>query len=107
VERDTGPKHFFEIPLYRAAQIFADATRSLSGLARTLRGPVMSASQGKVIVDGVVTLNDRKAFVLRYLRARNLAWTHQPFFAHYNESATWFDQLQPFDAQQAPFFTPL
>jgi L-lysine 2,3-aminomutase len=107
VERDTGPKQFFEIPLYRATQIFSEACRALSGLASTLRGPTMSASQGKVVVDGVVGHGANKAFVLHYLRARNPSWTHQPFFAKYSETATWFDQLRPVDDNYAHFFNPL
>ena len=38
VERNTGPKNYFEVPLARAHRIFADAYRQVSGLARTVRG---------------------------------------------------------------------
>ena len=44
VERDTGPKHYFEVPLARALRIFNEAYRQVSGLARTVRGPSMSAT---------------------------------------------------------------
>jgi L-lysine 2,3-aminomutase len=56
VERDTGPQDYFAVPLARAHEIFRDAYKNVSGLARTVRGPSMSATPGKVCVDGVVEL---------------------------------------------------
>ena len=46
VERDTGARHYFEVPLVRAWEIYRDALRGVSGLARTARGPSMSAAAG-------------------------------------------------------------
>ena len=43
VERDTGPSDYFKLPLARAYDIFQQAYRTVSGLARTVRGPSMSA----------------------------------------------------------------
>src|SRR5580700_11394185 len=51
VERDTGPQGYFAVPLYRAHEIFRDAYASVSGLCRTVRGPSMSATPGKVCID--------------------------------------------------------
>ena len=56
VERDTGPSDYFKLPLARAYDIFQQAYRTVSGLARTVRGPSMSAFPGKVLVDGIVDL---------------------------------------------------
>ena len=39
IERDTGPKRYFEVPLGRAYQIFNESYRRLSGIGRTVRGP--------------------------------------------------------------------
>ena len=61
VERDTGPKNYFEVPLARSHEIFCDAYRRVSGLARTVRGPSMSAIPGKVVVDGVTEIAGRHA----------------------------------------------
>jgi L-lysine 2,3-aminomutase len=52
VERDTGAQRLHELPLVRAHEIFNAAYRSLPGLARTVRGPVMSATPGKVVSTG-------------------------------------------------------
>jgi KamA family protein len=46
VERDTGPKNYFEVPLAKALDVFTDAYSRVSGLARTVRGPSMSATPG-------------------------------------------------------------
>src|SRR5262249_40194301 len=48
VERDTGAKNYFEVPLARALEIFQGAYKTVSGLGRTVRGPSMSATPGKV-----------------------------------------------------------
>ena len=47
VERDTGPSDYFKLPLARAYDIFQQAYRTVSGLARTVRGPSMSAFPGR------------------------------------------------------------
>ena len=65
VERDTGAKHYFAIPLAKALRIFNEAYRQVSGLARTVRGPSMSASPGKVLVNGVTEIGGEKVFVLK------------------------------------------
>ena len=56
VERDTGPKDYFDVPLHRALDIFNGALRRVSGLARTVRGPSMSCTPGKLLVDGVTEI---------------------------------------------------
>ena len=95
VERDTGAKRYFEVPLYRCWEIFRDAYKQVSGLARTVRGPSMSAGPGKVEVQGVSEVAGEKVFVLRFIQARNPEWVQRPFFAKYDETATWLNDLQP------------
>jgi L-lysine 2,3-aminomutase len=104
VERDTGPKNYFEVPLARSWQIFRDAYQQVSGLARTVRGPSMSAHPGKVRVAGVQTVADQKVFLLEFLQARNPIWVKRPFFAKYDPRATWFDQLRPAFGERRFFF---
>ncbi|MCC5880188.1 MAG: lysine 2,3-aminomutase [Idiomarina sp.] len=95
VERDTGAKRYFEVPLYRCWEIFREAYKQVSGLARTVRGPSMSAGPGKVEVQGVSEIAGEKVFVLRFIQARNPDWVQRPFFAKYDETATWLNDLQP------------
>ncbi len=104
VERDTGAKRYFEVPLARALQIYRDAKRRVSGLARTARGPSMSAAPGKVEVQGVTEVAGEKVFVLRFIQGRNPDWVQQPFFARYDEQATWLDQLRPAFGEKEFFF---
>lgn len=42
IPRDTGAKHYFEVSLYEAWNIYKNAIQNVSGLARTVRGPSMS-----------------------------------------------------------------
>ena len=95
VERDTGARRYFEVPLARALEVYQEAYQSVSGLARTVRGPSMSASPGKVQVQGIAEINNEKVFLLNFLQGRNQAWTQQPFFAEFDENATWLDHLKP------------
>jgi len=95
VVRDTGAQHYFGVPLVRAYEIFRDAYKKVSGLGRTVRGPSMSATPGKVEVDGVASINGKKVLVLRMLQGRNPDWVQRPFFAEYDEKAIWLDDLKP------------
>ena len=106
VERDTGARSYFEVPLVEAWEIFRDAYRRVSGLARTVRGPSMSAHPGKVRVVGVSAVNGRRVFVLEYLQARDPEMVGRPFFAKYDPHATWFDQLEPAFASDRALFHP-
>ncbi len=118
VERDTGARNYFEVPLVRAYEIFKAAYSQVSGLSRSVRGPSMSAFPGKVRILGVVTLRDtidasmldviresvgfellgdadRKIMVCDFIQARDPAWVRKPFFAELDASAAWFDELRP------------
>lgn len=103
VERDTGPKGYFEVPLARALDIYQTAIRKLSGLARTARGPSMSATPGKISVQGVTEINGEKVFVLRMIQARDPELTYEPFFAKYDPKATWIDDLEPYGRDEFIF----
>jgi len=105
VERDTGPKGYFEVPLGRAYQIFREAYQRVSGLARTVRGPSMSAHPGKVRILGVQRIDEEKVFLLDFLQARNPMWVRRPFFARFDPRATWFDQLEPAFGERQFFFS--
>lgn len=95
IERDTGAKRYFEVPLYKTWEVFRDAYKQVSGLARTVRGPSMSAGPGKVEVQGVTEVAGEKVFVLRFIQARNPEWVQRPFFAKFSETATWLNHLEP------------
>lgn len=102
VERDTGPRAYFKVPLARAVQVFQDAYRGLSGLCRSVRGPSMSATPGKIAVSGVIEFGGRPYFVLRVLQGRDPAWVGKLFLAEYDPEAAWIDELVP--AFSAPRF---
>lgn len=104
VERDTGPKNYFEVPLARALDVFTSAYTQVSGLGRTVRGPSMSATPGKVLVDGVAEVQGEKVFVLKFLQARDPAWVNKPFFAKFDPTATWLTDLVPAFGESQFFF---
>src|SRR5699024_10305179 len=80
-------------------EIFRNAYQQVSGICRTVRGPSMSATPGKVQILGVteVSLNGKteKVFALQMLQGRNPDWVAKPFFAKYNPEAYWLDDLEP------------
>ena len=95
VERQTGAKNYFEIPLHRAWEMFQGAIQKVSGLSRTVRGPVMSALPGKVVIDGIAKIQNENVFVLSFLQAHDPNWCKRPFFAKYDPEATWLTALKP------------
>lgn len=104
VERDTGPKHYFELPLSKVYQIYREAITKVSGISRTARGPVMSAHPGKIAINGISEIRGEKVFVLNFIQGRQSSWVQRPFFAKYDENATWFDQLKPTFGKERFFF---
>ena len=104
VERDTGARRYFEVPLARAWAIYRRALQQVSGLARTARGPSMSTDPGKVEIQGVAEIRGEKVFVLRFLQGRNPDWVQRPFFARFDPAATWLDQLRPAFGEDRFFF---
>ena len=104
VERNTGPKNYFEIPLEQTYRIFTKAYKKVSGLCRTVRGPSMSASPGKVMIDGITEIGGEKVFALKFIQARNPNWANQIFFARFDKEATWLDDLKPAFGEKDFFF---
>ena len=104
VERDTGAKRYFEVPLARAWEIYRGAMQQVSGLARTARGPSMSTGPGKVEVQGVTRIHGEDVFSLRFIQGRNADWVQRPFFARFDPEATWFDELKPALGDEQFFF---
>jgi L-lysine 2,3-aminomutase len=103
IERDTGPQGYFAVPLAQAAEIFRDAYASVSGLCRTVRGPSMSATPGKVCVDGITEIAGQRVFVLHMIQARDPSLVGRPFFAHFDPDAVWISDLEPAFADRFPF----
>jgi KamA family protein len=105
VERDTGARRYYGLPLARAAEIYRGAMQRVSGVGRTARGPVMSATPGKVAIDGIVELDRGPAFALRMLQARRPELVGRPFYAAYDPHAEWWDELRPYSARDREFFS--
>lgn len=95
IPRDTGAQDYFAITLENAWHIFRNAYQKVSGVCRTVRGPSMSCTPGKVQMLGVSEVKGEKVFVLRMLQGRNPDWVAKPFFAKYDENAIWMDELKP------------
>jgi KamA family protein len=104
VPRNTGAHRFFSIPLVKAYNLFRDAFSHVSGLARTVRGPSMSANQGKIKIDGIPEINGKKYLSMSFIQGRSSDWVKKPFFAEYNETACWLDELEPAFGDDAFFF---
>lgn len=95
IARNTGAQHYFAVSLLNAWEIFRKAYQNVSGVCRTVRGPSMSCTPGKVQILGVGEINHQKVFVLRFIQGRNPDWVARPFFAKYDENAIWMDTLKP------------
>jgi KamA family protein len=105
IARDTGAQDYFSIPLVDAWKIFREAYSGISGIARTVRGPSMSANPGKVQILGATEIMGEKVFVLTFLQARNRNWVGHPFFARYDANARWLTDLKPAFGKSEFFYT--
>ncbi|MDP2387753.1 MAG: lysine 2,3-aminomutase [Bacteroidota bacterium] len=104
IPRDTGAQDYFAIPLEEAWQTFRKAYQKVSGVCRTVRGPSMSCTPGKVQILGVSEIKGEKVFVMRMLQGRNPDWIARPFFAKYDKRAIWMDELKPAFGEEKFFF---
>jgi len=104
VARDTGAQDYFAVELERAWRIFRNAYQRVSGVARTVRGPSMSAGPGKVQILGVTEVAGERVFNLQFLQGRDPDWVCRPFFAKYDPNAIWLDDLYPAFGEQRFFF---
>ncbi len=104
VARDTGATNYFSVPLVEAWRIFKQAYQSVSGLCRTVRGPSMSCLPGKVQITGVGELCGEDVLMLQMIQGRNPDWVDRPFFAIYDEHATWYSALRPAFGEERFFF---
>ena len=104
IERDTGARGYFQVPLARCFEIYNQAFQRVSGLARTVRGPSMSTFPGKVRVAGVSEIHGEKVFVLELLQARDPRHVGRPFFARFDPAASWLDELRPALGEARFFF---
>lgn len=102
--RDTGARHYFSVPLLRAWEVFREAYQNVSGLCRTVRGPSMSSNPGKIQVLGAAQAGGEKVIVMRFLQGRNPDWVQRPFFAAWDDNATWIDELKPAFGEEKFFF---
>jgi len=64
----------------------------------------MSATPGKILIDGVVEIGGRRVFVLKCLQGRKPRWANKVFFAKYDASAVWLDDLRPAFGESRFFF---
>ncbi len=104
VARDTGAQNYFAVSLHRSWQIFRNAYNQVSGICRTVKGPSMSCSPGKVQVSGVTQINNEKVFVLNFLQGRDPDWVGRPFFAKFDPNAVWMSDLEPAFGKSNFFF---
>jgi KamA family protein len=104
IARDTGAQDYFAVTLDKAWHVFRDAYQQVSGVARTVRGPSMSAGPGKVRVIGVTEIMGEKVYSLEFIQGRNPDWIARPFFAKYDPHAIWLDELEPAFGEGKFFF---
>ncbi len=95
--RPTGEHDYFTAPLADMNKIFSKVYRSLPSLGRPSRYITMTSSAGKTSLMGVVEVNGRKAFALKFNEARNMKWLDKVYLAEYDEVENTIEKLKPFD----------
>jgi L-lysine 2,3-aminomutase len=83
--RPTGEHDYFTAPLADMDKIFSKVYRSLPSTGRPSRYITMTSSAGKTSLMGVVEVNGRKAFALKFNESRNMEWMDKVYLAEYDE----------------------
>lgn len=97
--RPTVGNELYAVPIVRGWEIWREALRFGSGLARRARF-VMSHETGKIEISGV----DAQNIYLRYQRAKNPAMRGVFMVYKRNDAAAWLDDLEPVANSDAPVF---
>ncbi len=105
VARNTGAQEYFNVPLVKAYNLFREAYSNISGVARTVRGPIMSTNPGKIMILGTPEINNEKVIALIFIQGRKPDWVSKPFFAKYDEEAKWLNELKPAFNKSDFFYT--
>jgi len=63
----------------------------------------MSATPGKVCVDGITEISGQRIFVLHMIQARDPSLVGKPFFARYDPDARWLTEREPAFGDRFPF----
>ncbi len=69
IEAGHNPSHCFRLPIARSLELFQEAQKKASSLARTIRGPVFMNDEHRVLVAGITSIDNNKFFVLKSLQA--------------------------------------
>ena len=102
--RDTGAQHYFAQPLNEALNIYRGAIRTISGLGRTVRGPVMSMTSGKMELLDI----ENGTYYLRFLQHRESDLTYRIFKSKARiDDPKWFDDLVSFGDAYDRYFEPV
>ncbi|WP_328943359.1 lysine 2,3-aminomutase [Streptomyces sp. NBC_00250] len=104
VERGTGVRRCFGLPLAAVVDVHGEAVRRALGpvgrgsgpVVGPVGGPVMCTERGPLAVDGIVQLRDGPAFALRALRTRGPAPAGTAAYARFDPTARWWDELIPY-----------
>lgn len=99
--RPTEGNEPYEVPIVRGWEIFREALRHGSGLARRARY-CMSHETGKIEIAGV----DEAHIYLRYQRARDPRLRGRYMVYQRNDTASWLDHLTPAENSAALKFAP-
>ena len=99
--RPTAGNEPYGISIVRGLEIFSEALRRGSGLARRARF-VMSHETGKLEILAV----DDGHIYLRYHRAKDAAMRGRILVYKRNDQAYWLDELEPVEGLGAPEFLP-
>ncbi|MGB2987796.1 MAG: radical SAM protein [Phycisphaerae bacterium] len=99
--RPTAGNEAYKVPIVRGWEVFSEALRRGSGLARRARF-VMSHETGKIEILAV----DDNYIYFRYHRAKDPAMRGQFMIYKRNDDAAWLDELEPAEGFDAPKFPP-
>ena len=90
VSKRISKNEYFQLPLIDFYHLYND---SIMNPSQSINGPFLRSKHGKILMEGI--FND-DIIALQFINSINEYFCDGPFFAKYNPTATWIDELIPY-----------
>lgn len=85
---------FYKITIAKALQLMQDVYKNLSGLVKTVSGPVITNTSKKILVDGKTSIAGKDYFIFKILQSSDNDENGMILLAEFDENAVNLEQLR-------------
>ena len=92
--RPTGTSKYYRIPIEKIFSEYIKAYRELSGLCKTIRGPVLSTKWGKLIIENICMHKNSKKFILKFINSKEKWKMGKVYYADCALNRYWINAIE-------------